>query len=153
MKRRNAIAMTEAEIQAYLEEQRTLIVASLNRDGSPHLVAMWYVLVDGQIAFWTYGKSQKVLNLQRDPRITVLVESGQEYGDLRGVQIRGQAEITDGRETVQRVGEALRVRYSGRPLDEAARQDVARSGAKRTIITVRPETVSSWDHHKLGGGY
>ena len=153
MKRRNAIAMTEDEIQAYLEEQRTLIVASLNRDGSPHLVAMWYVLVDGQIAFWTYGKSQKVLNLHRDPRITVLVESGQEYGELRGVQIRGHAEITEERATVQRVGEALRVRYSGRPLDDAGREGVARSGAKRAVITVKPEAVSSWDHRKLGGGY
>jgi PPOX class probable F420-dependent enzyme len=154
MKRRNAIAMTDEEVHAYLEEQRTLIVASLNRDGTPHLVAMWYVLLDdGAIAFWTYGKSQKILNLQRDPRITLLVESGETYDQLRGVQLTGRAELVEDRETVQRVGVQLRERYSGRPVDDQGREGVARSGAKRVVVIVRPEGTASWDHRKLGGGY
>ncbi len=149
MKRRGAIAMTDEEVRAFLAEQRTLIVASLNRDGTPHLVAMWYALVDGRVAFWTYAKSQKARNLARDPRITCLVEAGARYEELRGVQLRGRAEMTDDRAMVQRVGEAVAERYAG-PLDDRARQHVAVAGAKRVAITVRPDAVISWDHRKLG---
>ncbi len=107
MSRRNLINMTSEEIQAFLQEQRTLQVATIDHDGYPHLVAMWYVLHEGQVAFWTYARSQKAVNLRRDPRLTCLAETGQRYEELRGVQIKGQATIYDDRETVQRYGELI----------------------------------------------
>src|SRR5579859_7162440 len=91
MNRRDQIRMNDEEIRAFLEEQRTLQVATIDHDGFPHLVAMWYVLIDNEIAFWTYAKSQKALNLRRDPRLTCLVETGTSYEQLRGVQIKGNA--------------------------------------------------------------
>jgi len=87
--------MTDDEVSAYLEAGRDLHVASIGADGAPHLVTMWYVIRDGAPTFWTYGKSQKVVNLRRDPRISALVSSGGRYEELRGVSIRGTAEIVD----------------------------------------------------------
>src|SRR5579859_2322418 len=107
MSRRSLITMNEEEIQAFLQEERTLQVATIDHDGYPHLVAMWYVLLDGQVAFWTYARSQKAVNLRRDPRLTCLVETGERYDELRGVQIKGQAIIRDEGETVLRLGEAI----------------------------------------------
>ena len=152
MKRRNLISMTDEEVRAFLEEGRTLQVATIERDGTPHIVAMWYVLIDGEVAFWTYAKSQKTVNLRRDPRLACLVEAGEQYNELRGVQIKGHAVISDDGAVVQRVGEAIWQRYTG-PLDESARQAVAIQGAKRVVIFVKPDQVVSWDHRKLEGGY
>src|SRR5436305_6500664 len=152
MSRRDQIRMTDEEIRAFLEEQRTLQVATIDHDGYPHLVAMWYVLIDNEIAFWTYARSQKAVNLRRDARLTCLVEAGQRYEELRGVQIKGQAVIADDRATVQRVGEAIWERYTG-PLNENTRQMVTAQAAKRVLIFVKPVEVISWDHRKLGGGY
>src|SRR5438874_7585560 len=95
MNRRNQIRMNDEEIRAFLEEQRTLQVATIDRDGYPHLVAMWYVLINDEVVFWTYAKSQKAVNLRRDPRLTCLVEAGVRYEELRGVQIKGRAVISD----------------------------------------------------------
>lgn len=142
--------MTDAEIQAFLQERHTLQVATIDHDGWPHIIAMWYVLEQGQLAFWTYAKSQKVLNLHRDPRLTCLVEDGQQYSELRGVMIKGRAAITDDPAVVLGIGARLWERYTG-PLDDAARQAVAKQGAKRVAIVVQPTEVVSWDHHKLGG--
>jgi PPOX class probable F420-dependent enzyme len=144
--------MTEAEIADFLAPPRNLQVATINRDGTPHLVTMYYAVIDDRIAFWTYRKSQKVLNLRRDPRITVLVEDGTSYGELRGVSIAGRAILSDDREAVMDVGKRLFVRYFG-DLNEGAMAGVEASGAKRTAITVEPERVVSWDHSKLGGSY
>ena len=152
MNRRDQIRMTDEEIRAFLEEGRTLQVATLDRDGAPHIVAMWYVLIDGEVAFWTYAKSQKVVNLQRDPRLVCLVEAGEQYNELRGVQLKGHAIISDDRAVIQRVGEAIWQRYTG-PLDDRARQAVAIQGAKRVVVFVKPEQVISWDHRKLEGRY
>lgn len=152
MSRRKLISMTDEEIQAFLQEQRTLQVATLDHDGYPHLVAMWYVLSEGQIAFWTYAKSQKALNLRRDPRLTCLVETGQEYGELRGVQIKGQAVLYDEREVVQHIGELIWERYTG-PLNENTRPMIEAQAAKRVAVVVRPGEIVSWDHRKLGGRY
>src|SRR3989441_7631435 len=107
MNRRDLIRMNGEEIRAFLAEQRTLQVATIDHDGWPHLIAMWYVLRDDQIVFWTYAKSQKALNLRRDARLTCLVESGESYNELRGVQIKGEAIISDERETVQQIGEMI----------------------------------------------
>jgi len=152
MNRRDLIRMSDEEIRAFLQEQRTLQVATIDHDGWPHLVAMWYVLINDQIVFWTYAKSQKAANLRRDARLTCLVETGERYDELRGVQIKGRAIINDDRETVQRIGEVIFERYHG-PLNDAIRQVVAAQAPKRVVVFVEPVEIVSWDHRKLGGGY
>jgi len=152
MNRRALIRMSDEEIHSFLEEERTLQVATIDRDGTPHLVAMWYVLINDEIVFWTYAKSQKIANLRRDPRLTCLVEAGERYDELRGVQVKGRADISDDRDTVQRIGETLWERYNG-PLNDNARQMVAAQATKRVIVFVKPQQVVSWDHRKLGGTY
>jgi PPOX class probable F420-dependent enzyme len=144
--------MSDEEIRSFLDEQYTLEVATIDHDGWPHLVAMWYVLINGKITFWTYAKSQKAVNLRRDNRLTCLVETGVRYEELRGVQIKGRATIQDDRETVQRIGEIIFERYTG-PLTDNTRQVVAAQAPKRIIVTVEPEEIVSWDHRKLGGLY
>jgi PPOX class probable F420-dependent enzyme len=153
MNRRDLIRMNDEEIRAFLAEQRTLQVATIDHDGWPHLVAMWYVLINDQIVFWTYAKSQKAANLRRDDRLTCLVETGERYDELRGVQIKGRAIINDDRETVQRIGEVIYERYTGGHLNDAIRQMVAAQAPKRVIVFVEPVEIVSWDHRKLGGGY
>ena len=153
MSRRDQIRMNDEEIRAFLEEQRILQVATIDHDGWPHLVAMWYVLLNDQVVFWTYAKSQKALNLRRDARLTCLVESGERYEELRGVQIKGRAVINDDRETVQRIGENIYKRYTGGPLNDTIRQMVAAQAPKRVLVFVEPVEVVSWDHRKLGGSY
>ena len=152
MSRRNSIRMNDEEIHAFLEEQRTLQVATIDHDGFPHLVAMWYVLVNDEVAFWTYAKSQKAINLRRDPRLTCLVEAGTSYEKLRGVQIKGHAVISDDLATVLKLGEAIWERYTG-PLNEHTRPMVEAQAVKRVAIVVKPVEIVSWDHGKLGGGY
>jgi PPOX class probable F420-dependent enzyme len=150
--RRDAVKMTDEEIEAFLEGGRDLQVASINADGTPHLVTMWYAMRDGEIAFWTYAKSQKVVNLRRDPRLTVLVATGEVYEQLKGVSISGRAELVDDPAEVLRYGEAVYKRYWG-PMNETVRDGVRAMGAKRVVIVVKPEKVVSWDHSKLGGAY
>jgi PPOX class probable F420-dependent enzyme len=153
MSRRDQIKMTDEEVDAFLEAGRDLQVASINPDGTPHLVTMWYALVDGAVAFWTYGKSQKIVNLRRDPRLTVLVATGDKYEELKGVSIGGRAELVDARDEVIRYGEAVYERYWG-PIDnDAVREGVRAMGAKRVVVVVKPEKVVTWDHSKLGGAY
>lgn len=152
MSRRKHITLSDEEIQAFLQEERTLQVATINHDGYPHLVAMWFVLFENKIAFWTYARSQKAVNLRRDPRLTCLAETGVRYEELRGVQIKGQAVIYDDRETVQRFGELIFERYTG-PLNENTRAMVVAQAAKRIAVVVNPVAVASWDHRKLGGVY
>ena len=144
--------MSDDEISAFLEAGRDLQVASIDADGTPHLVTMWYAMQDGEIAFWTYGKSQKIINLRRDPRLTVLVATGEVYEQLKGVSIQGQAEIVDDPDDVLRYGEAVYERYWG-PLNDTVREGVRAMGAKRVVIVVKPDKILSWDHSKLGGSY
>ena len=153
MSQREQIRMTEDEEQSFLDEQRTMAVATIGRDGFAHVVAMWYVVVDGKPAFWTYAKSQKALNLRRDPKVTCLVEAGEAYGELRGVQIKGRATLIDDPAEVLRLGETIWERYTGRPLDDAMRQMVAAQATKRVGVIVKPVEVATWDHGKLGGSY
>lgn len=152
MSRRDLIRMSDAEIRAFLEEQRIVQIATIDHDGWPHLVAMWYVLVNDQIVFWTYAKSQKLVNLRRDTRLTCLVETGDRYDKLQGVQIKGRAIISNGYETVQRIGAVIWEKYNG-PLTDTSRQMVAAQAAKRVLVFVEPIEVVSWDHRKLGGNY
>ena len=153
MSRRDQIHMTDDEVRTFLEDGRDLQVASINADGTPHLVTMWYAVREGRLAFWTYAKSQKIVNLRRDPRLTVLVATGDRYEELRGVSISGQAELVEDRDQVVSYGEAVYQRYWG-PLDsDAVREGVRTMGAKRVVVVVKPEKVVSWDHSKLGGAY
>jgi PPOX class probable F420-dependent enzyme len=156
MNRREQIRMSPEEIRAFLDEQRTAAIATIGRDGFPHVVAMWYVPTADALAFWTYAKSQKVVNLRRDPRLTCLVEAGESYGELRGVQIKGRAELVADRVEVRRWGEAIWARYAGgaaASLDDAMRAMVAAQAAKRIVAIVHPVEIASWDHRKLGGTY
>src|SRR5947209_20079555 len=112
--------MSDDEIHNFLEQERIVQVATIDHDGFPNLVAIWYVLINNEITFWTYAKSQKAVNLRRDSRLTCLVEAGAQYNELRGVQIKGRALIQDDRDFVQKVGEAIWERYTG-PLNESTR--------------------------------
>jgi PPOX class probable F420-dependent enzyme len=153
MNQRAGIRMAPQEVRAFLAERRTAAVATIGRDGFPHVVAMWYVPTEDALAFWTYAKSQKAVNLRRDPRLTCLVEAGETYGELRGVQIKGRAELVEAEAEVRRWGEAIWARYAGAALDDAGRAMVARQAPKRVVAIVRPVEVVSWDHRKLGGAY
>jgi PPOX class probable F420-dependent enzyme len=154
MSRRDQITMTDAETKAFLEAGRDLQVASLNADGTPHLVTMWYELDGGDVCFWTYGKSQKVVNLRRDPRLTVLVATGDVYEELRGVSIAGTAEIVEpGTPEVLAFGLELFEKYWGPADDELVKAGVEAQAQKRVVIRVKPITTVTWDHSKLAGVY
>jgi PPOX class probable F420-dependent enzyme len=145
---RERIRMTDDEVAEFLATEKTLQVASIGPDGTPHLVAMWFAVIDGRIAFWTFGKAQKTRNLRRDPRITCMVEAGETYGELRGVSITGRAEIVDDYDTVFDVGSAVYARYQG-DMNDASRAGVEAQASKRVAIFVNPEKIASWDHRKL----
>lgn len=145
--------MTAEETRAFLEAGRDLQVASLNADGTPHLVTMWYAVVDGDICFWTYGKSQKVVNLRRDPRLTVLVATGDVYEELRGVSIAGHAEIVESGPEVLAFGLTLFPRYWGPVDDDLVRAGVEAQATKRVVIRVKADKTVTWDHAKLAGLY
>ncbi len=125
-----------------------LQLATLNRDGTVHLVTMFYAMLDGRIAFWTYRASQKARNIARDPRVTCLVEAGEEYFDLRGVQVAGTAQCIEEPAGVLDIGRRIAAQTGGVPA--GARQDyVAHAARKRLGYIVEPARVISWDHRKL----
>ncbi|MFA7601483.1 MAG: TIGR03618 family F420-dependent PPOX class oxidoreductase [Novosphingobium sp.] len=147
---RDAIRMTEAEIAALLDECRSLQVATLDRTGAPHLTTVWFARLDGAFLFETYGKSQKVVNLRRDPRVALLAEQGTSYDQLRGVSVQGRAEIVDGGEDLLRLMQVI-VARNHRGLSDAEVATIAASMVeKRVVVSVRPDRVISWDHRKLG---
>ncbi|MBP2473073.1 PPOX class probable F420-dependent enzyme [Crossiella equi] len=152
MSRRDQITMSPQEVDDFLADQRTLVVASLGPTGHPHVVPMWFTVLDGEIVFWTYASSQKVVNLRRDPRLSCLVEAGDSYEQLRGVSMEGTAEIVADPDGVLRVGAAIAARYGGAPLDEAAVEGIRRHAAKRVAVVFHRARISSWDHRKLGAG-
>ncbi len=157
-KRRNEIAMTDEDVKAFLEEGQkpgqALEVASIGPDGYPHQVAMWYTLLDGKIAFTTYAKAQKVLNLQRNPKISCMLEAGDTYPQLRGLVIEGDAEIIDDPEIVYEVLKRSSANHvEGNPMHEATDEQKRKVASKRVVIKVNPANVYSWDHRKLGGVY
>jgi len=153
MKKRDQIKMTAEEERKFLEEAKTMILVSNGRDGYPHPVPMWFVIRDGVPIMSTYGRSQKVLNLRRDPRVTALVEAGEQYQELRGVMIRGRAEIVEDRPVVEDVQVAFAHKYVGGPFPEGGEELIRARAAKRVVIRIVPERITSWDHSKLGGGY
>ena len=152
MSRRALIKMSETEVEDYLSGRHTMNVASFNHDGTIHLVAMWYAMLDGDPVFWTFGKSQKIRNLQRDPRITLLVETGDEYAELMGVEMVGRAEVITEHDAIMAIGEAVYIRYFGE-INDDVRPLVHATGAKRFGVRIKVDKVVSWDHRKLEGGY
>jgi len=151
--RRAEIAMTEHEVEAFLESERVVTCATLGRDGWPHLMPLWYVVRDGELWSWTYAKSQKVRNLERDARCTLQVETGEAYHELRGVMVRAEAVVHRDLEAVWRLGVAIAERYGGAVLDEAARAALRSQAAKRVALQFVARSTASWDHRKLGSGY
>lgn len=151
--RREQIRMTEDEIDAFIESRKSLQVATLNKDGSPHLTTLWFGVIDGELVFETFTKSQKILNLKRDPRIACLLEDGTTYEELRGVQINGVAELHDDPEVVH--GYAASVLIRNNPDVPAEQLSEAAKGlaSKRTAVVVKVDNVVTWDHRKLAGTY
>ena len=148
MKQRDRVAMTADEAAALLAESRKLQLATINPDGTPHLVTMFYVLLGGRIAFWTYRASQKARNLARDPRLTCLVETGEEYFELRGVQVAGRAQIVEDQAGILEIGRAVAGGLAGVPAD-ALDGYVEQAARKRVGVIVEPTRTISWDHRKL----
>jgi PPOX class probable F420-dependent enzyme len=144
--------MTDEEVEQFLDGRHTMNVATIGPDGRIHLVAMWYGFLEGAPAFWTYGKSQKILNLRRDPRITALVEDGEQYDELRGVELVGTGTVVEDRERIMALGRSVFERYTG-PYSEEMEPVLEATGAKRLVVKVEVESVVSWDHRKLGGRY
>jgi PPOX class probable F420-dependent enzyme len=148
--KRGAVAMSDAEIEEFLAGDMKVQVATLGPDGSPHLTTLFYVLEEGRIAFWTYGASQKVKNLRRDPRISCLVEDGEDYFELRGVSIRGRARIVEDYEEIKAFGARMTQRMAnGEDLGELGEQIVEQQAHKRIVVVVEPDKVASWDHRKM----
>jgi PPOX class probable F420-dependent enzyme len=152
MSRRDLIRMTDDEVQAFLDGRHTMNVATIGPAGRIHLVAMWYGFLEGAPAFWTFAKSQKILNLRRDPRITALVEDGEQYEDLRGVELVGTGTIVEDRERIMALGRSVFERYTG-PYSEEMEPALEATGAKRLVVKIEVESVVTWDHRKLGGRY
>lgn len=148
MTRRAEVRMTDEEVAAFLDEPHHLQVATVGADGRPHLVAMWYAVLGGAPVLWTYGRSQKVVNLRRDPRVTCLAEWGRAYDELKGVELVGRAEIDEDRAAVLAAGAAVLHRYQG-PFTEADRPRLERMSAKRVAVRIVVERIVSWDHAKL----
>jgi PPOX class probable F420-dependent enzyme len=146
---RAQITMTDDEVAAFVERSRTASMATLGPTGAPHVVAMWYAVVDGQIWFETKSRSQKAQNLRRDPRITCLIEDGLTYDTLRGVSLEGRGEIVEDPDQLWRVGVSVWERYTG-PYTEEARPLVEFMLQKRVAVRVDVDRVRSWDHRKLG---
>ena len=155
MQRRKTIALSSDEQREYLERSHTIILTSLDRRGSPHSVAMWYAVdPDGTIVMTTFAKSQKTVNLRRDPRCALLIESGRTYETLKGLLIRGRATIEEGEEKVLDVLETVHAKYNTLPGPREGLREAMRGQArKRVVVRIHPERVSSWDHAKLGGVY
>ena len=151
-KQRDLIRMTDDEISEFLDGPRTMSIATIGPDGRPHLIAMWYGFFDGAPAFETYAKSQKVLNLRRDARITCMVEDGDRYEILRGVELVGRAEIIEDPDQVLRIAESVIGRYNPRVEEEQVKEMARIMARKRIGVVVRVERVVSWDHSKLGMG-
>ena len=153
--RRDQIKLSDEEQRQLLEAERIAVVSSLGPRGWPHSMPLWYVPRDGEVWVWTYAKSQKVRNLERDPRATLLIETGHEYTELRGVQIEAEAELIRDPDRVLDFAKELTVRYSEGidSVEGDAAAALEAQAPKRVAIHFHPRRVASWDHRKLGGTY
>ena len=151
---RDQIQMTEGEIAEFLATEHTLICATIGPRGWPHVMPLRYVMRDREPWAWTFAKSQKVKNLERDPRATVLVEAGKTYEELRGVMIETDVELMHDPQVVRRLGIDLITKYTpGGRVDPEAIARVEKQAPKRVAMRFVPQRCASWDHRKLGGGY
>lgn len=153
MNRREQIKLTAAELAEFLDQQRVVICATNGIRGWPHLMPLWYVLREEQIWAWTYAKSQKVRNLERDPRATLQIEEGDTYDQLRGVMIEAQTELHREYEVVAKLGAELLARYGGGQVTPQIEAAVAGQAAKRVAMQFVAQRTTSWDHRKLAGTY
>ncbi len=158
MNRREAIRLSAEEAEAFLEEQRTVVVATNGKGGFPHLMPLWYVLRDSgdgpRLWGWTFAKSQKVRNLERDPRATLLVEAGEDYAELRGLMLRTEVLLHRDPDVIEGIGMDLVARYTGAgPELEGARDAFRAQVPKRVGLEFVERDRVSWDHRKLGGTY
>jgi nitroimidazol reductase NimA-like FMN-containing flavoprotein (pyridoxamine 5'-phosphate oxidase superfamily) len=152
VKQRDKVAMTSEEVDQLLDSQHKVQLATNGHDEFPHLVTMYYVLVDGLITFWTYRTSQKALNLERDPRISCLVEVGEQYFDLKGVLVQGRARRIKDPAAVLEVGRRITAVFSEPMADGDAMTDYVEQAARKRIgYAVEPARVISWNHTKLLG--
>ncbi len=145
--------MSDAEVAAFLQEQKVLACATRGPHGWPHVMPLWYVLRGGEIWAWTYAKSQKARNLERDDRATLELEAGERYEELRGVMLEARTVIHRDEETVVALGQEIFARYGMGALGEGFVDVVRAQAAKRIGLQFVAVRVASWDHRKLGGGY
>jgi PPOX class probable F420-dependent enzyme len=155
MSRRAEITLTADEQHELIDSGRIVVVATLGVRGWPHSMPLWYVPRATDIWIYTYAKSQKVKNLERDPRATLMVETGHDYGELRGVEIEAEAEIHRDLETVYEVARELTIRYSDdiSSVEGDAAEALMAQARKRVAVRFEPRRIASWDHRKLGGTY
>jgi PPOX class probable F420-dependent enzyme len=148
MAERPDIRLTQEEQTAFLRANRKCALATLDRDGFPHIMAMNYVLHDGALYMTSYGKAQKVVNIHRDPRVAIMVETGAAYAELKGVLVRGLCDVIESADAVNEVF-AWMAEQRGEPRSPGS----ARSAPKRVVLKLVPQKTVSWDHTKLGGRY
>ena len=148
-KQRDKIRMSAEEVEALLDSSKSLIVATLDKEGAPHLTVLWFARQGDTILFETYGSSQKVINLRRDARISVLCEQGETYQELRGVSIQGSAEIVDSGPRFEELMSLIVEHNSPGLPREMLAGHVAAMMQKRVVVAVQPRKVISWDHRKL----
>jgi PPOX class probable F420-dependent enzyme len=153
MSRRTQITMSDEEVASLLEEQRVVICATNGPHGWPHLMPLWYVVRDGDLWAWTYAKSQKVRNLERDSKATLQVETGDEYQQLRGVMIEADATVHRDAELIVEFGAELMQRYGAGATGPAFMDAVRAQAAKRVALQFNARRVATWDHRKLAGVY
>lgn len=147
---RGKIVMSADEIAEFIQRSRTATLATVSAAGTPHLVAMWYAVLDDEVWIETKAKSQKAVNLRRDPNVTVMVEDGNTYDTLRGVSIEGHAEIVDDDpDLLLRVGINIWERYTG-PYSDEMRPFVDQMMKNRIAVRIVGSRTRSWDHRKLG---
>ena len=154
--RRDQIKLSDEEVSAFLEEQRVVVCATNGVKGWPHLMPLWYVIREGELWAWTFAKSQKVKNLERDPRATLQIETGEQYHELRGVMLECEAVLHRDVEAVTDLGLEIFRRYSGGEQGELAdevREMVKKQAAKRVGMQFVERDRATWDHGKLGGTY
>jgi PPOX class probable F420-dependent enzyme len=151
--RRDQIQMSATEQAAFLAEQRTVICATNGPGGWPHLMPLWYVMRGEDIWAWTYAKSQKVRNLERDPRATLQIEAGADYGELRGVMIEADTEIHRDAALVAALGAELLSRYGEDSTPLEVNDAIRAQAAKRVALRFAARRTATWDHRKLAGTY
>ena len=153
--RRDQIKLTAEEQLELLDAERIVVCTTNGSRGWPHSMPLWYTVRDGDVWSWTFAKSQKVRNLERDPRCTLLVETGVEYGELRGIQIEAEAELIRDPEQIYEFGVELTIRYAEGidKIEGDAAAGLRAQAPKRVAIHFRPVRTATWDHRKLGGTY